>query len=186
MSEKKDPKLLDHNYDGIQELDNPLPGWWLQTFYWAVVFAIFYFTYYELAGGPDQWAELRQEMIPIEQAQAQAKGKGYQDDEIVSILSNRERVASGKKSFSEKCASCHGNQAQGLIGPNLTDKFWIHGNGTPGAIAKVISDGVPDKGMPSWGPLLPRDELLNVASYIVSIKGSNPPQGKSPQGQEYP
>ena len=92
----------------------------------------------------------------------------------------------GKKSFGEKCSSCHGTQAQGLIGPNLTDSFWLHGNGSPSAIAKVIQDGVPDKGMPSWGPLLSRDELTQIAAYLVSLKGSHPAGAKAPQGPEYP
>jgi cytochrome c oxidase cbb3-type subunit 3 len=184
--DEKTVKLLDHNYDGIQELDNPLPGWWLQTFYWAIVFAVFYFTYYELGGGPDQWTELKHDMAPIEAAQAKAKGQGYVDEDVSALLTQGDRISAGKKTFAEKCSSCHGNEAQGQIGPNLTDAFWIHGDGKPGAIAKVISEGVPDKGMPSWGPLLPRAELLSVAAFIVTLKGSHPAQPKAPQGQEYP
>jgi cytochrome c oxidase cbb3-type subunit 3 len=183
---KKDQpvKLLEHNYDGIQEWDHPLPSWWLQTFYWSIAFAIFYATYYELAGGPDQWAELKADMAPIQLALSESKKQGYPDEDIQQMTSVPERVGTGKKVFVEKCAACHGPQAQGIIGPNLTDSFWIHGNGKPGAIAKVISEGVPDKGMPSWGPLMARDELMAVAAYIVTLKDSHPAQAKAPQGEE--
>ena len=183
---KEDPKLLDHNYDGIQELDNPLPGWWVQTFIWTIIFAIGYYCYYELGNGPSLQSELKQDMAQIESQIIASKGQGFQNDEVLKLVTDSEKMKGAAKAFTEKCVSCHGDHAQGVIGPNLTDHYWIHGDGKPGSIATVINAGVLDKGMPAWGALLSRDDILSLAAYIVSLKDSKPAGAKAPQGTEYP
>jgi cytochrome c oxidase cbb3-type subunit 3 len=153
MSENKEKF---HEYDGIIEHDNPLPTWWLWTFFLTIIFAFIYFLHYEVANGPTLKAAFSAEGI----------------------------VNAGKAVFESKCTACHGQELQGLIGPNLTDKFWIHG-GNRMDIVKVIREGVSDKGMPPWGPILKKEEVYSVTAYILSKQGSNPAGAKAPEGQEF-
>jgi cytochrome c oxidase cbb3-type subunit 3 len=103
------------------------------------------------------------------------------DDAILAVVQDPGQLEEGKKVFASTCAACHAQEGQGLVGPNLTDKFWIHGN-TPADIAKAVSEGFADKGMPPWGPVLGQDKVRKVTAYLVSIKGKNLP-GKEPQGE---
>ena len=182
---EKEKLIQDHDYDGIRELNNPLPGWWLMTFYITVIFAVIYFAYYQLFGGPTLDKELATEMGAIKTAQQKteeaAEGKTQQD--YLTLVSNPEAIAKGKAEFLAKCIPCHGDKGQGIIGPNLTDDYWIHGDGSIPAILKVMNSGVADKGMPSWKGVIPPDLQADVAAYVYSIHGSNPPGAKAPQGQ---
>ncbi len=184
MTEKE--KLIeDHEYDGIQELNNPLPGWWLMTFYITVIFAVLYFAYYQFFGGPTLDEELNTEMSSIMKEQKkseEAQGVKTQAD-YAALLSDPEAIAKGKAEFTAKCLPCHGDKGQGLIGPNLTDDYWIHGDGTIPAILKVMNDGVADKGMPPWKGVIPPDLQEDVAAYVYSIYGTNPAGAKAPQGE---
>jgi cytochrome c oxidase cbb3-type subunit 3 len=186
---KDEQYLTDHNYDGIKEFNNPLPGWWLVTFFGTIIFAFVYYVHYELGGGPSLNEELQMGLSRIKQmgvshAPQVAKEAALTEEFIAQFESDPKNLTLGNQVYEGKCASCHGPQLQGLIGPNLTDEFWIHGQGTRLDIMKVISEGVADKGMPPWGPLLKKDEMLSLTALVHSKKGSSPPNPKLPQGQK--
>ncbi|MCL5991313.1 MAG: c-type cytochrome [Bacteroidetes bacterium] len=180
MAKEKDI-LLKHNYDGIHEYDNPLPGWWLILFILTVVWGILYLMYYQVIGAG---------MTPVQEYQAEMKEAGKTVKAASLVFSKEELspntdaklLAAGKKVFTEKCSACHGSMGEGGIGPNLTDDYWIHG-GTMENILTTISNGVPEKGMLSWKTLLKKEEILDVAYYIYSLHGTNPPNMKKPQGE---
>jgi cytochrome c oxidase cbb3-type subunit 3 len=177
--------ITGHEYDGIHELDNPLPRWWLATFYITVIFGVIYFAYYIVGPGPTLNEELRTNMARLEEKiPKKPQGSGMDEAKLLALLKNPEEIKKGQAVFQARCVSCHGDKGQGVIGPNLCDNFWIHGKGTPPEIAKVISEGVNDKGMPPWGPVLKEDELYAVAAYVKSLRGTSPPSPKAPQGEE--
>lgn len=190
---KRDPltgdPVLDHDYDGIEEMDNPLPSWWVGLFYGCIVFAIVYFIYYNVLDDGDpirkvynqEWQTNRDTVAALEAKQT----VDLTDESLLKQAGDPAVSGAGLKVFSERCSSCHGTKAEGLIGPNLTDTHWLNGNGTPMAILKVLKEGVPEKGMPAWGPILNQQEMTQLVAYIVSSKGSNPPNPKAPQGKEY-
>ena len=188
MTENNDHgKLIpDHEYDGIQELDNPLPGWWLMTFYITIVFSIGYVIYFYALGGPssDQELEASLEKIESKRAVVVTEDEEKSEEALVALVSDNERIEMGKNEFLAKCMACHGNLGQGLIGPNLTDDYWIHGDGSIKAIINQINVGVPEKGMPPWKGQIPPDLIENVAIYVYSIKGTNPPGARPPQGNK--
>lgn len=178
-------KLLNHNYDDIRELDNPLPGWWLVTFYATVIFSLGYYAYYEFMGGPTLDEELSTAMQKIEATvqQTQPSGDAGATD-FNALLADTAAMAKGKEHYDGKCAACHGPQGQGLIGPNLTDTFWIHGDGSMASMHPVVANGVLEKGMPAWTAVIPPAELNAVVAYVHTLKGTNPPNPKAPQGNE--
>jgi cytochrome c oxidase cbb3-type subunit 3 len=181
----------DHEYDGIKELDNFLPQWWVLLFLFCVLFAGAYYAYYELGDGPGLNEELKVEMAAHQQKVAAGKpadsGGGFPDEQkLNAFFADSKKLSDGKAVFMTRCASCHGPAGGGSIGPNLTDKHWINGDGSIVAIAKVINEGVGAKGMPPWGPVLSSDEMYTVAAFVKSLKGTNPAGGKAPQGTEYP
>ncbi len=181
--------LLNHDYDGIQELDHPLPQWWLGIFYATIVFSVFYVGYYMTGIGPTLQDELKVSMGEIEKQKAsatQAAGSGQapSGDFLKAILQDPERVKNGSTVYTSKCAACHGDKGQGLIGPNLTDDFWLHTDGGLEALAKVIRVGVPEKGMPPWESILPPNEVHEVVAFIGSIHGTQPSGAKEPQGEK--
>jgi cytochrome c oxidase cbb3-type subunit 3 len=180
-----DDKLLkDHSYDGIQELDNPLPDWWLFTFLATIIFAFFYFIHYEFSGGLTINDELKKDMAQVTSLRKAGSSPAEEEKEIAKLLGIAAVVADGKTVYSGKCAACHGPELQGLIGPNLVDDFWIHGAGKLGEIALMVRKGVPAKGMPAWEGLLKDEELRSVTVYLFSQIGSNPPNPKPPQGEK--
>ncbi|MGE3684326.1 MAG: cbb3-type cytochrome c oxidase N-terminal domain-containing protein [Bdellovibrionales bacterium] len=184
MSEDKDNPINGHDYDGIQELDNPLPNWWLTTFLITIMFSFFYWIHYEFSGGVNQWQELKQDMAHIEVLKKKRPATGDSDQDLEKLLASASVVDEGGIVYAAKCASCHGPQLQGLIGPNLTDEFWIHGHGKLSEIVGVIRKGVLDKGMPPWDGQLKDNEIKAVAVYIAKQKGTNPPNPKAPQGEK--
>lgn len=173
-----------HEYDGIIEHDNPLPTWWLWSFLLCIMFAALYFLHYVVALGPTLQDELKISMAQIEKLQKAAEIAA--PTETAEALDNEFKksgvVANGAAIFSGKCAVCHGQELQGQIGPNLTDNFWIHGKATKLDIVKVIREGVADKGMPPWGPVMKREEIYAVSAFILSKMGSHPTGAKAPQG----
>ncbi len=180
--DKKDIKKLEEHFDGIIEHDHPLPNWWVATFVITVVFSIFYYGYYELLDGPTLDQELSVKMAEIEQQQKDSVGKAF--DNLDQDVLKQEFIDKGKVVFAEKCFMCHGQQGQGLIGPNLTDNFWIHGN-TSQNILHVIQKGVPEKGMVPWEAVLSAEEQIATVAFIKSLKGTNPPTPKAAEGTEY-
>lgn len=176
-------KLSGHNYDGIEELDNSLPNWWINLFYLTILFSIGYFAYYYLGEGPSLLREYIREKDAIETValQESLKVKSVSEEDLRALLKKPDRVQSGKAIFQTKCVSCHGAQGEGGIGPNLTDDYWIHG-GKMTEIVQTISKGVPDKGMPPWSPMLSQDDIHSLSAYIKSLRGTQPPNAKPPQG----
>jgi cytochrome c oxidase cbb3-type subunit 3 len=177
--EREHEILLDHNYDGIKELDNNLPPWWVYMFYLTIVFAAVYMYYYHFSSGPSQVEEYKNEMVVAEAQMKEAANKVNEDN--VTVLTDAARIASGKEVFTQNCANCHGNAGEGKIGPNLTDKNWIHG-GDIKAVFITVKNGSTTKGMPAWKTQLSPSQIQEVSSYILSLKGSNPANAKEPQG----
>lgn len=178
-------ELLDHNYDGIQEFDNPLPNWWLATFYGAIIFSFFYVGYYHMGPGPslDQELATGLEKIKAMEAANQQTSAPLTDEVLAAAFADPATRASGKKIFAEKCLACHGANGEGGIGPNLTDGYWINGNSGFASLAKVVSEGVPDKGMPPWSALLKQAEIVAVVSHVKGLLGTKPANPKAPQGE---
>lgn len=179
--------LLDHSYDGIQELDHVLPRWWIWLFYVTVIFSAWYMGYYMSGKGPSPQEELAIAMKEIEVLKAKNSAPSSEANEQVlnAVFSDPAKVKQGSEVFTAKCAACHGDKGQGVVGPNLTDNNWIHGKGSLSDIADTVGKGVPEKGMPPWGAVLTPDELQNVTAFVKSLKGTNPPGGKGPEGQAY-
>lgn len=189
MNEENE-NLTDHEYDGIREYDNPLPNWWLVTFFATIIFGFIYWIHYEFGGAPTQQAELRSDLAQIE-AQNEAQNKidhrhqsTDNEDELTKLMNAVSAVAQGKEVFQAKCAACHGNELQGVIGPNLVDEYWLHGKGQLTEITGIIRNGVPEKGMPAWESLLKNEEIQVVAAYIGANRGTKPAHPKPPQGEK--
>lgn len=184
MSQEQDLLIKGHEYDGIKEFDNPLPGWWLITFYATIIFAFIYVIHYEFGGGPTLSQELEVAMKEVQAAKPAASAAPQESEEdLMKKAQDPKFLAMGAEIFTGKCASCHGNELQGLIGPNLTDKYWIHGKGKITDMLTVIKAGIADKGMPPWDGILKQDEMIAVSGFILSKKGSNPANPKAPQGE---
>jgi cytochrome c oxidase cbb3-type subunit III len=181
--EEKDKVI--HEVDGIQEYDNKLPNWWLYTLYGAVAFATIYWFHYHVGAFGDSSAATYQAEVDAETARAAARVKaaGLMSAEALSALArDRATVDQGKQVFEKTCAACHRQDGGGVVGPNLTDDYWIHG-GAPDRVFRTITEGVPDKGMPAWGPQLGADRVQAVAAYVISLRNTNVPGGKAPQGE---
>jgi cytochrome c oxidase cbb3-type subunit 3 len=168
-----------HRYDDIEEEDNQLPNWWLFILFGTIVFMFGYWmvfhTTHQLL---DPRSEYEAQVAEIKKARlAQAP---LSDDAILAVAKDAAQLEEGKQVFATSCAACHAQEGQGLVGPNLTDKFWLHGN-KPSEIAKSVADGFADKGMPPWGQMLGQDKVRKVSAFIVSIKGKEL-AGKAPQG----
>jgi cytochrome c oxidase cbb3-type subunit 3 len=179
----KQEQLLEHNYDGIQEYDNPLPGWWVYLFYATIVFAVLYFVNVipGFGSGPGRVANYEKDMQAFRQKFPGGGGSGPGEAAILAAVKDPATVAAGKALFLEKCSPCHRPDAGGLIGPNLTDEYWIHG-GKPEQIWKTVNGGVLEKGMPAWGQQLPPEQILRAVSYVITLRGSHPVNPKAPQG----
>jgi len=185
--EEENKILLKHDYDGIHELDNHLPPWWTGLFYATIVFGVFYLLIFHVwHQAPLQAEELAiaQEQAKVEIAAYQAKQADAIDETNVTLSKDAKDVALGKDLFLKNCKVCHGDAGQGGVGPNLTDVYWLHG-GDVKDIFKTIKFGVPQKGMISWKATFKPNEMRDLASFIVSLQGTNPPGAKAPQGDEY-
>jgi cytochrome c oxidase cbb3-type subunit 3 len=169
-----------HTYDGIQEDDNHLPNWWLLTLWGAVVFGFAYWTYYHLTPEPQslqtEYAAEMAEAAKLAKASGAASG-----DKLTAMLADPAAQQAGAAVFAQYCVACHLAQGQGVIGPNLTDSYWINGTGTAQEIAALVDAGIPAKGMPSWGPLLGAEKVNQVTAFVRTLRGKNVP-GKEPQG----
>jgi len=179
-----DVPLADHEYDGIQELDNPAPFWWQLFFYLSIAFAIGYYVYNVLGTGASSDYRLNQELTEIRKLQGKHALVPPSESDFEKLAGNPAVLESGNKVFAAQCASCHAADGGGLIGPNLTDRFWIHGKGTYPDLFNLITAGVLDKGMPAWGGMLRRDDLLAVMVHVKSLVGTKPAIAKAPQGME--
>lgn len=174
----QDPLLLDHEYDGIQELDNNLPLWWVWLFYLCILFGGLYLGYYHFLGmGRLQLAEYDAEMTVGNAIKQQAQSKFEADLGKIEPSKDQAVLSRGRSTFITYCAPCHREDGGGLVGPNLCDDYWIHGPKFEDNL-KIILNGVPDKGMLTWRGVLPPGDLIAVASYIYTLRGSNPPNPK--------
>lgn len=174
--------LMDHEYDGIQEYDNPLPRWWVWIFWASVVWAIGYFVVYHVShSAPGVIAEYHAE---VKKAGGTApKAVAVSEESLSKAMAEAATVEGGKAVYAARCAACHADKGQGLVGPNLTDKHWVHGSGKLADIHKVVSEGVAAKGMPAWEKQLTPSELVGVVAYVGTLRGKME-AGKAPEGKE--
>ncbi|GAB4492096.1 MAG: cbb3-type cytochrome c oxidase N-terminal domain-containing protein [Saprospiraceae bacterium] len=173
-----------HAYDGIRELDNRLPPWWVNLFILTIIWGAGYMWYYHWGGsGPSSEEEykIQVETAKKEIAVALAGKANAIDESNVTALTDASALGEGELIFKNVCATCHGQRGEGAVGPNFTDEYWIHGGGIKN-VFKVIKYGVPEKGMISWQTQLKPADIQKVASYILTLKGTNPPNPKAPQG----
>ena len=184
-NDPKEPLLLDHDYDGIQELDNQLPRWWVWLFYITIIFSAVYLVYYHVTRtGQLQAAEYATEMKIGEQIKNGAMGKFESSIAALQPSKDAAVLEAGRQSYLKYCAPCHRVDGGGLVGPNLTDDYFIHGS-TYADSVKVIWDGVPAKGMITWKTVLKPDEIQAVASYIYTLRGAKlASPGKPPENQQ--
>ncbi len=184
VSEEKD-LLLDHNYDGIQELDNKLPPWWLGMFYASIIFApIYMYVYHGSDLGMSSAEEYEQEMeIAAQDIEAfLATQPDLIDETNVELLTEASDIAAGEAIYKLQCVVCHGQFGEGTVGPNFTDEYWVHG-GDIKDLFRTIKYGVPEKGMISWSSQLRATEMQQVASFILTFQGTDPPNQKDPEGE---
>ena len=181
--DKEDEILLEDDYDGIKELDNRIPPWFNYLFYGTAIFAVYYMFNYEVfSAGKSQVDEYEAEVqtYSIQKAQLEASG-AFVTEENVTRLTDQNDLLSGQDIYKSNCVPCHGPDAGGVVGPNLTDKYWIHGGGIKN-VFKTIKYGVPAKGMVSWQTQLNPKQMQEVASYVLSLQGTQPANPKEPQG----
>ena len=182
-SKQQAKELLDHEYDGIREYDNPLPGWWVLIFWGTFFFAIGYVFHYHIGNGLSVAASYEEDMARAHEEQAKrAMGETVSEATLTKLMADQSPMADAKTIFLQRCTPCHGQQAQGAIGPNLTDSYWIHGTGTLMDIFHTVSQGVPEKGMPPWGMQLSSIQVRELAAYVGTLRGTNVPGGKAPEG----
>lgn len=175
-------RVLEHSYDGIQEYDNPMPRWWLATFWGTIIFSILYLINIGPIGKGKGWiAEYEDDMKAFAAAHPAPDAGDVSESTLTALVTDQKALTLGKTTYDSYCASCHRQDGGGLIGPNLTDDFWLHG-GNITDIYKTVVDGVLAKGMPPWGKSLKPEQLTAVTAYVVSLKGSNPANPKAPQG----
>jgi cytochrome c oxidase cbb3-type subunit 3 len=185
MAEYED-KIL-HELDGIKEYDNPMPGWLMAIWWGSLIFSAAYLIFYALSFGEGTMeAEYRgstqQAVTAVDAYFAANPLVPPSPADLLAGAANPAVLELGRGRFTRTCAACHGEQAQGLIGPNLTDDRWIHG-GTVEQIFQSVAKGWPAKGMPPWGRAVKPDELAALVSYVRSIQGSNPPNARAPEGE---
>jgi cytochrome c oxidase cbb3-type subunit 3 len=178
---QNDQNLIEHNYDGIQEFDNPLPRWWVYLFYATIIFSILYVLNVPGIGiGKGRMADYEADVAAWRAAHPQQEPDAS-PEQLAALAADPAALETGKQVFNTNCASCHRADGGGMIGPNLTDDAWIHG-GTLPEIHKTIVEGVLAKGMPNWGKLLKPAQVNAVTVYVASLKGTNPANPKAPEG----
>lgn len=182
--EKEDEIILDHNYDGIRELDNDLPAWWLYGFYISIIFAVIYMARYHVFDGADQTEEYLAEV-----AKAKEEVEAYKrenpdllDASNVELLTDAADLEAGETIYMANCMACHRADGGGAIGPNLTDEHWILGGGISNIFHTISEGGRDGKGMVAWKSSLSAEEIAQVSSYVMSLEGTNPPDPKAPEG----
>ena len=185
LSEEKDIEL-EHEFDGIKELDNPTPAWFMYLFYATIIIAVGYMFYYHVF----DWGQLQDEEYATEIMEAEEAKKAYLakaaniiDENSVTESTDAAVISAGQAIYNTNCVACHGDKGQGVVGPNLTDEYWLHG-GSINKVFKTIKYGIPEKGMISWEKTLSPKQIADVSNFINSLKGSNPANAKAPQGEK--
>lgn len=183
--EEESGMLLDHDYDGIKELDNDLPPWWVYLFYICVFFGVGYLGYYHLFGGENQIQEYERKnaeaLLAIEEWKKTAVD--LVDASNVVALTDEASLAAGKAIYSERCIACHLPDGGGSIGPNLTDEYWILGGGIKNIFHTISEGGRDGKGMIPWKSELKPSQIQQVSSYILTLKGTTPAVAKAAEGE---
>src|SRR5690554_1004771 len=176
--------VLDHSYDGIRELDNNLPPWWVYLFYATIIFAVVYLLRYEVFDGTNQIGEYEMELAEAKLAFEEYKKNNADliDVNSVELLTNESDLDAGQAIFSQSCVACHKDDGGGGIGPNLTDNYWILGGGIKEVYNTISEGGRPGKGMIPWKTDLKPLEIAQVSSYVLSLVGTNPADPKAPEG----
>ena len=184
--EKEKDIMLDHDYDGIHELDNALPPWWKYGFIVTIIVAFIYLGYYWAAGGPNQVQEYNMSVVKAdaEKAAYLAKSANNVDENTVTPVKDAAALATAQATFQTVCAACHLKDGGGNVGPNLTDAYWLHGGGIKD-IFKTIKYGWPDKGMKSWKDDYSPMQIAALTTYVKSLSGTHPATAKAPQGELY-
>lgn len=183
--EREDEIMLDHSYDGIRELDNNLPPWWVWMFYATIAYSVIYLLYFDvLSIGKTQKEEYLAELeqAKIQKEQYLATQKDLVDENTVVYLDDAKDLAAGKNIYMTNCQACHAPDGGGGVGPNFTDDYWLHG-GSINDIFKTIKYGVPTKGMIAWESQLNPTQMAQVASFVKSLHGTSPANPKEPQGE---
>lgn len=183
MSDRDEDRLLDHEYDGIREYDNPLPRWWLATFWLTIIFSVLYLANVPVFGkGKGRVADYTADSTRAAQlAAASDPVATVTGEHVAAAAANTAQREAGRALYAANCAACHAADGGGGIGPNLTDAYWIHG-GQPLDVFRTAANGVPDKGMPTWKDMLSREQLLAVTAYVTSLRGTRPAAPKEAQG----
>jgi cytochrome c oxidase cbb3-type subunit 3 len=185
--DKEKDILLDHDYDGIHELDNSLPPWWKYGFYLTIVIGVIYLYRFHVShDAPGSYEEYVAEMQKGEDDKAAflAKSSGNIDESNVKLLADANEIGAGKDLFVKNCAACHLADGGGSVGPNLADEYWLHGGGVVN-VFKSIKYGWQDKGMKSWKDDFSPKQIEQLASFVVTLKGTKPATPKAPQGEVY-
>jgi cytochrome c oxidase cbb3-type subunit 3 len=178
--------MMDEEYDGITELDNNVPPWFNILFYGTIIFAFVYIlNYHVFSFGSLPLQEYNEEVTAANLKREELIRTGaFINENTVAILTEKAALDNGKQIYVANCVPCHGNNGEGTVGPNLTDQFWIHGGGIKN-VFKTIKYGVPAKGMIAWQNQFNPKSMQEVSSYVLSLQGTNPPNGKAPEGQPY-
>lgn len=177
--------ILDHNYDGIKELDNNLPPWWLYSFYISIIFGVVYMLNYHVFGGQTQVEAMEVEYVEAAEAYEEylKTAKDLVDYKSVVLLTEASDLNAGKALFTKNCIACHLADGGGSIGPNLTDKHWILGGGINNVFKTISEGGRSGKGMEAWKKQLKPSEIAQVASYVLTFQGTTPAKPKDPEGE---
>lgn len=184
--EEEEEIILDHNYDGIKELDNSLPPWWLYLFYGTILFAFVYLIRFHIAGDYTQAEEYLAEVKVAEAELEKKKESGAVKvitAETAQILTDEASLSRGKAVFNLNCASCHVADGGGNVGPNLTDEYWILGGGMKNIFNTVANGGRTGKGMVAWKSTLKSTDIEKVSSYVLALQGTTPAKPKAPEGE---
>ncbi len=182
--EKEGEIILDHDYDGIRELDNDLPPWWRYGFYASIVFAAVYLVRFHVFNGENQFDELQNtlELAKVELEDYKKNAKDLVDFDSVTLLTDTADLASGKAVYDANCVACHMPDGGGGIGPNLTDDHWILGGGIKNVFHTISEGGRSGKGMIAWKQMLKPVEMAQVASYLLTFQGTTPANPKDAEG----
>ena len=190
MSEDKTPfyedKIIEgYEYDGITEYDNPCPAWLMYIFYFTALLSIFFVGYHFGSNSKNEILEAY--AIKLKEAQTQTQTSTQEpevnENELLALLQDPAVLAEGGEIFGDQCSLCHGENGEGMIGPNLIDNYWLHGKGKIGDIAVSIRTGIPDKGMAAWADRMTEEEILHTAAYLKSQQGTTTDNAKEPQGE---
>jgi len=182
--EREKDIMFDHDFDGIKELDSKIPPWFSWLFIITIIFAAYYMIDYHIIGsGQVQYEEYSQEVqIASLEREALIKSGAFVNEETVTLLTDASGLSSGKAIFEANCIACHAADGGGIVGPNLTDDYWIHGGGIKN-VFKVIKYGVVEKGMIAWQTQLNPNQMQEVSSYVLSLHGTTPAAPKAPEGE---